>query len=283
MASVDLREEYSLHLLPDRRARYGRIRTLFTIHNLAYQGLFWHGDMPLTGLDWRLFNYQQLEFYGKINFLKAGIVYSDAITTVSPTYAREIQTPYFGCGLEGVLAERRDRLTGIVNGVDYAVWNPATDPHIAANYDVNSVAEKKPICKAALQRLFQLPENPKTPLLGIVSRLVEQKGIHLVGKMADSWLTSSPGGGADGGAQLVVLGEGDPIYHRMLRDLQIRHPDRVGLTLGFDEVLAHQIEAGVGLFFMFREEDAAGLKHPFILKYSDVTVAHGPAVPGSSI
>src|SRR5260370_39368173 len=125
MASVDLREEYSLHLLPELSARYGRIRTLFTIHNLAYQGLFWHWDMALTGLDWRLFNYQQLEFYGKLNFLKAGIVFSDAITTVSPTYAREIQTPYYGCGLEGVLAERRDRLTGIVTGVGVTGWEPA--------------------------------------------------------------------------------------------------------------------------------------------------------------
>src|SRR5436309_4174454 len=196
--------------------------------------------MPLTGLDWRLFNYQQLEFHGKIDFLKAGIVFSDAITTVSPTYAREIQTPYYGCGLEGALAERRDRLTGIVNGVDYTVWNPATDPHLAANYDAVSVMQGKPICKAALQRRFGLPEKPKVPLLGIVSRLVEQKGIHLVGKTADTWLTRisevsapqpslSPGRGAgtrgtsevlsgraDEGTQLVILGEGDPMYHRML-------------------------------------------------------------------
>jgi len=244
LAPVYLREEYRRLSLPDLQARYARIRTLFTIHNLAYQGLFWHWDMALTGLDWRLFNYQQLEFYGKMNFLKAGIVFSDAITTVSPSYAREIQTPYYGCGLEGVLSERRDRLTGIVNGVDYAVWNPATDPHLAANYDATSVAEKKPICKAALQRRFGLPEKSKVPLLGIVSRLVEQKGIHLVGKTADTWLTS------DSGAQLVVLGEGDPIYHRMLTDLQKRHPDRVGVFLGFDEILAHQIEAGADIFLM---------------------------------
>src|SRR5260370_17089343 len=116
--------------------------------------------MPLTGLDWRLFNYQQLEFYGKMNFLKAGIVFSDAITTVSPTYAREIQTPYYGCGLEGVLTQRRDRLTGIVNGVDYAVWNPETDPHIAAHYNPETVTLKKPICKAALQPPHPLPHKP---------------------------------------------------------------------------------------------------------------------------
>ena len=137
---------------------YDRVRTLFTIHNIAYQGQFWHWDMLLTGLDWRLFNYRQLEFYGQLNFLKAGIVFSDFISTVSPTYAKEIQTPYFGCGLEGVLSERRERLFGIVNGVDYTVWNPSTDPYIAAPYDAESVSERKPLCKAALQRRYGLPE-----------------------------------------------------------------------------------------------------------------------------
>jgi len=266
LAPVYLQEEYRRLSLPDLQARYARIRTLFTIHNLAYQGLFWHWDMALTGLDWRLFNYQQLEFYGKMNFLKAGIVFSDALTTVSPSYAREIQTPYYGCGLEGVLSERRDRLTGIVNGVDYTVWNPATDPHLAANYDVSSVAEKKSICKAALQRRFGLAEKPRTPLLGVVSRLVEQKGIHLVGKTADTWLTS------DSGAQLVVLGEGDPIYHRMLTDLQKRHPDRVGVFLGFDESLAHQIEAGADIFLMPSEYEPSGLNQLYSLKYGTVPV-----------
>jgi starch synthase len=272
LAPVYLREEYSRHLLPELRSRYDKIRTLLTIHNLAYQGLFWHWDMPLTGLDWRLFNYQQLEFYGKMNFLKAGIVSSDAITTVSPTYAREIQTPYYGCGLEGVLAERRDRLTGIVNGVDYTVWNSATDPHLAANYDVASVTEKKPICKAALQRRFGLPEKPRVPLLGMVSRLVEQKGIHLVAKTADTWLTSPATTGADDGTQLVVLGEGDPKYHRMLADLQARHPDRVGLLLGFDETLAHQIEAGADIFLMPSEYEPSGLNQLYSLKYGTVPV-----------
>ncbi len=272
LAPAYLREEYRRRLPADLRARYARIRTLFTIHNLAYQGLFWHWDMPLTGLDWRLFNFQQLEFYGKVNFLKTGIVFSDAITTVSPTYAREIQTPYYGCGLEGVLAERRDRLTGIVNGVDYSVWNPATDPHLAANYDLDTVVEKKPICKAALQRRFRLPERPKIPLLGIVSRLVEQKGIHLVGKTADFWLNPSRGEGADGGAQLVVLGEGDPVYHRILKDLQARHPDRLGLHLGFDEILAHQIEAGADIFLMPSEYEPSGLNQLYSLKYGTVPV-----------
>src|SRR5262249_11074248 len=153
--------------------------------------------------------------------------------TVSPTYAREIQTPYFGCGLEGMLSERRARLSGIVNGVDYAEWNPATDAHIEATYDAETVAERKLLCKAALQRRFGLPEQAKTPLLGMVARLVEQKGMELVGKAAELLLRQD--------LQLIVLGEGNPIYHRMLEGLKKRYPDRVGLMLGFDEMLAHQV------------------------------------------
>src|SRR5262249_43469127 len=153
------------------------------------------------GLDWRLFNYRQLEFYGQLNFLKAAIVFSDLISTVSPSYAKEIQTPYYGCGLDGVLTERRERLLGIVKGVDYTVWNPATDSYIAATYDVETVAERKPLCKAALQRRYGLPEQPATPVLGMVARLVEQKGLDLVGKAAEPLLQQ--------GVQLVLLGEGE--------------------------------------------------------------------------
>src|SRR2546430_3211671 len=119
--------------------------------------------MPLTGLPWSLFNHEQLEFFGKISFLKAGMVNADLLNTVSPTYAREIQTPYYGCGLQGVLAARADRLAGIVNGVDYRVWNPATDPLLPANYDADTIDPGKPRCKAALQRRFSLPEEPETP------------------------------------------------------------------------------------------------------------------------
>lgn len=254
---------YLKELYADRPA-YARVRTLFTIHNVAYQGLFWHWDMPLTGLDWRLFNYHQLEFHGHLNFLKGGIVFADHLSTVSPTYAREIQTPYYGCGLEGSLAARRDRLTGIVNGVDYRVWNPATDPHLAANYDIQTVAEGKPVCKAALQRRFGLPQQPDTPVLGMVARLVEQKGINLVIRVADYFLEQ--------GTQLVVLGEGDAIYHRMLADLKGRFPDRVGLALVFDEALAHQIEAGADIFLMPSQYEPSGLNQLYSLKYGTVPV-----------
>ncbi len=242
------------------RPDYEHLRTLFTIHNLAYQGVFWHWDLKLTGLDWRLFNYRQLEFHGHLSLLKAGIVFADILTTVSPRYAQEIQTPYFGYGLEGVLAERKHDLYGIVNGVDYQVWNPATDRHLAAHYDVDSVARGKPLCKAALQRRYGLAVDATVPLLGMVSRLAEQKGLSLVMKAADALLQHD-------GVQMVFLGEGDPVYHRMLQDLQARYPRQVGLTLAFDEPLAHKIEAGADLFLMPSLFEPSGLSQLYSLKY----------------
>jgi len=250
---VYLREEY--RSLP----RFEPIRSLFTIHNIAYQGLFWHWDMNLTGLDWRLFNYRQLEFFGHLNLLKAGIVFADAVSTVSPTYAREIQTPYYGCGLQGVLSEREHQLFGIVNGADYHSWDPATDVHLAANYDAETVARGKPLCKRSLQRHFALPEEAKTPVLGLVARLVEQKGIELLTRAAALLLAE--------GAQLVVLGEGDPKYHRSLQDLRRQYPSQVGVTIGFDEALAHQIEAGADVFLMPSLYEPSGLNQLYSMKY----------------
>jgi starch synthase len=264
LVPVYLSEVYRRHPAADLRARYARLRTLFTLHNIAYQGVFRPEALPLTGLGWNLFNYLQLEFYGQLNFLKAGVVFADWISTVSPRYALEIQTPYFGCGLEGVLAERRDRLTGIVNGVDYQFWNPATDPHLAATYDADTAAQGKPRCKAALQRRYGLPEQPRTPLLGVVARLVEQKGVDLIVGAAKALLGE--------GTQLVLLGEGDPIYHHLLQDLRDRHPDRVGLTLAFDEALAHQVEAGADLFLMPSLYEPSGLNQLYSLKYGTVPV-----------
>lgn len=254
LVPVYLREVYR------SRAGYERLRTLFTIHNLAYQGVFWHWDFKLTGLDWKLFNYRQLEFHGHISFLKGGIVFSDILTTVSPRYAQEIQTPYFGYGLEGVLSERRADLYGIVNGVDYRVWNPATDRHLAANYDVDTLSEGKAICKAALQRRYGLPEDGRVPILAMVSRLAEQKGLNLVVKAADTLLREDR-------VQMVFLGEGEPVYHRMLQDLQARYPRQIGLTLGFDEPLAHKIEAGADMFLMPSLFEPSGLSQLYSLKY----------------
>jgi starch synthase len=267
LVPVYLQEVYRKHPEPALRSRYQSIHTLFTIHNIAYQGVFRAQELVRTGLDWKLFNYHQLEYYGQLNFLKAGIVFSDRITTVSPRYAEEIQTPYYGCGLQGVLLERRSRLTGIVNGVDYRVWDPAHDSHLAQTYDADTVTEGKPACKAALQRRYNLPERPRISVLGMISRLVEQKGVELVGQAAQRLLASRPDA-----AQLIVLGEGDPVYHRMLLDLQARFPDRVGLTLGFDESLAHQIEAGADIYLMPSQFEPSGLNQLYSLKYGTVPV-----------
>lgn len=264
LVPVYLKELYASGTAPGLRERYERTRTLLTIHNIAYQGLFWHWDMALLGLDWRLFNFKQLEFHGHLNFLKAGIVFADLVTTVSQSYAAEIQTPYFGCGLEGVLAERHDRLVGIVNGADYQEWNPATDRTLASNYDADTVQRGKPACKAALQRRLGLPAEPETPVLGMVSRLVEQKGLGLLARIADTLLQS--------GLQLVILGEGDPAYHRVLLGLRDRHPQRLGLTLGFDEPLAHQINAGADVYLMPSLYEPSGLNQLYALKYGTVPV-----------
>jgi starch synthase len=261
LVPVYLREVYQAASEPQRK-RYLAVRSLLTIHNLAYQGVFWHLDMPLTALPWRLFNYEQLEFYGRLNFLKGGIVFADCITTVSPMYAREIQTPYFGCGLHNVLARRGRQLHGIVNGVDYQVWNPAADPHLAARYTMENVHEGKAACKNALQKHYRLPEKPHTPLLGMVSRLVDQKGLDLLAKGAHALLQHD--------VQLVVLGEGDPTYHAMMTELRGRFPARVGVTLAQDEKLAHQIEAAADIFLMPSQFEPCGLSQLYSLKYGTV-------------
>jgi starch synthase len=258
LVPVYLREEYGRYPDLALRERYGRLKTLLTIHNIAYQGNFWHWDLPLTGLSWSLFNHRKLEFHGHLNFLKAGLVDADFLSTVSPTYAREIQTPYFGCGLQGVLAERREHLAGIVNGVDYAAWDPATDTHLPARYTAEDLSGKA-ICKAALQKRLGLAVEPDTPLLGVVARLVEQKGLDLICPAAHSLIRD--------GAQLAVLGEGDPKFHWLLSELKGRYPGRVGLLLGFDEDLAHLIEAGADLFLMPSLYEPSGLNQLYSLKY----------------
>ena len=247
-----------------RDAARARIRTLLTLHNLAYQGVFHKDLIDLAGLSWRLFTWQGLEFFDHVNFLKAGIVYSDWLNTVSPSYAREIQTHYFGCGLEGALTQRRFQLTGIVNGVDYGEWNPATDRHIVAHYGEETVAEGKSACKADLQKRLGLADARRTPLLGMIARLVEQKGIELLTRCADSLLMQD--------LQLVVLGEGDAEYHRQLRDLERRHPQRMRAVIGFDETLAHRIEAGVDIFLMPSRYEPSGLNQLYSLKYGTVPV-----------
>ena len=162
---------------------YDWIRSLMTIHNIAYQGNFWHWDMELTGIDWKYFNCRQMEFYGNLSFLKTGLAFADTLSTVSPRYAQEIQSSPLGCGLEGILQQRHDDLFGIINGVDYREWNPETDRYLSGhNYGVKNFAEGKAACKAALQREVGLPQVADQPLIAMIGRLADQKGFDLVAK-----------------------------------------------------------------------------------------------------
>jgi starch synthase len=264
LVPVYLREGYARHPDHGLRGRYGGVRTLFTLHNLAYQGRFWHWDVPLTGLDWRLFNYRQLECHGHLNFLKAGIVFADRLNTVSPTYAREIQTPYYGCGLQGVLAERQAVLSGIVNGIDVEAWDPGRDPHLPAHFDAATVREGKARCKAAVQGAFGLDPEPAAPLAAMIARMVEQKGVDLVAAAGERLLGL--------GVQLVMLGEGNPAQQDGLRGLARRHPGRMALRVGFEEGLAHRIEAGADLFLMPSLYEPSGLNQLYSMRYGTVPV-----------
>ena len=217
--------------------RYQNIASLLTVHNISYQGQFWHWDMLLTGLDWKYFNWRQMEFHGHLNLLKTGMVFADSINTVSPRYAQEIQSGPLGCGLEGVLQYRHDALSGILNGIDSHDWNPATDPHLAAHYTLETVGQGKPLCKAAIQKEMGLPQDPSAMLIGIVGRLVDDKGLDLITDVMQRWLQSSD-------VQWAILGTGQPKYHKLLETLAERFPQKVAIRLEFSNPLAHRIEAG---------------------------------------
>lgn len=238
--------------------------SVFTLHNMAFQGRFWHWDMLLTGLDWKYFNWRQMEFFGELNLLKTGIVFSDMITTVSPTYAREIQTAEYGCGLEGVLQSQREKLVGILNGVDTEEWNPAVDPHLARNYSVGSVSDGKPICKAALQKRMGLPANSAVPLFGMISRMTDQKGFDLIAECATEILQHD--------LQMVFLGTGEERYEHLLKRLSAEFPEKVAATIGFNEGLAHEIEAGADAYLMPSRFEPCGLNQMYSLVYGTVPV-----------
>lgn len=244
---------------------YETIGSLLTIHNLAYQGIFWHWDMLLTGLDWKYFNWHQMEFYGKLNLMKTGLTFADGLTTVSPTYAEEIQSDPLGCGLEGVLQSRRDVLSGIVNGVNYAEWDPATDNHIPYKYSFANWQSGKGACKAALQSELGLPNAPRTPLIGLVGRMAEQKGWDLVAELMHRWVR-------DVDVQWAILGTGEPQYQDLIQWLARDYPHRVGLKLDFNEGLSHRIEAGSDIFLMPSRYEPCGLNQLYSLKYGTVPV-----------
>lgn len=244
-----------------------RAKSIMTIHNLAYQGRFWHLDMPMTDLSWDYFNHHQMEFYGDLNLLKTGIVFADQVTTVSPTYAQEITTPEFGCGLEQVLASRGDDLIGIVNGVDYAHWDPATDPHLPKNYTKDDWQTGKRFCKQKVQEELGLRVDPNVPLIGIVSRLADQKGWDLIIPLLLHW-------GQNQEVQWAILGTGDPRYEKELKNLAAHHPGKIGVSLQFSEALAHRIEAGSDMFLMPSRYEPCGLNQLYSLKYGSVPVVN---------
>lgn len=246
-------------------ARYERIKTVYTIHNLKYQGVFPKDVMPdVLGLDWKYFNNGDLEFYDAVNFMKGGIIYADAITTVSKTYAKEIQYPYFGEHLDGLLRSREQDLSGIVNGIDYSVYNPRTDKYIFETYDEESL-DRKLDNKIALQKSLGLPERRNVPLIAIVSRLVEPKGMDLVVRMMDEILQHED-------IQLVVLGTGEKRYEDWFKGLAWRYPKKVSVNIYFSNELAQRIYAGADIFLMPSNYEPCGIGQLIALRYGTIPV-----------
>jgi starch synthase len=252
-----------LKIQPGLYPELARAKTVFTVHNLGYQGIFPAGSWGLLNLSRDHFNLHELEFYGKVNFLKGGAVFSDAVTTVSPTYAAEIQTLEQGFGLDGLFRARAAGLYGIINGVDYDVWNPETDPHIAAAYSRADLAGKR-VCKAALQREFGLPEAPDVPIVAMVTRLSAQKGLDLVAEGLPDMLSRE--------MQFVLLGTGEKYYQDLFTRLHRDYPEKTGVRIGFDEPLAQRIIAGADILLMPSRYEPCGLTQLYALRYGTVPV-----------
>lgn len=248
-----------------RRPELAAARSVLTVHNLAYQGRFAAPQLYATGLDWAMFHPGALEFYGQLNLLKGGLVFADAITTVSPSYAAEIQQPAFGDGLDGVLRATRDKLTGILNGIDTRRWDPATDALLPARFDAAHLSGKA-ICKRALQERMGLPACAEALLLGAISRFAVQKGIPL---MVDAMeiVAALP-------TQLVVLGSGDGGLEQRVRALAAAHPQQVAVHIGFDDSFAHLIEAGADAFLMPSAYEPCGLNQMYSQRYGTVPIVH---------
>jgi len=243
---------------------FEKTSVVFTIHNLGYQGHFPPHILPQIGLHAGLFTVEGLEFYGKVNLLKGGIVFSDFITTVSRKYAEEIQTPEFGCGLAGVLASRSDRLQGIVNGVDYGAWDPATDKLIAASYTPQDLQGKQACKKALLEKMGVAQPVLERPVMGIVSRFARQKGFDLIAGVAEELMAMD--------LYIVALGTGEPEYEDLFRDLAAKYLDKFLVKIAYDNALAHQIEAGADMFLMPSRYEPCGLNQIYSMKYGTVPV-----------
>jgi len=239
------------------------ITTVFTIHNLGYQGLFGAEILPRLGLPREVFTPAGIEFYGQVNLLKGGLLFADLLTTVSPRYSREIRTPELGHGLDGVLRQRSGDLFGILNGIDPEEWNPAIDRHIAARYTAADLSGKA-VCKKDLQRRFRLPERAEVPVLGVVSRLAGQKGLDLLRDIIVDVMSLD--------LQLVLLGSGEKALEAAFLQAARQHPSRLGVKIGFDIPLSHQIEAGADLFLMPSRYEPCGLNQMYSLAYGTIPV-----------
>jgi starch synthase len=238
-------------------------KSIFTIHNLAFQGNFPADALAQTGLEDRHFDADGVEFFGQVSFLKSGLRFADQLTTVSPTYAKEVRTPEYGCGMDGLLQARSENLRGILNGVEYGVWEPACDPYIASSYNASSVAGKK-VCKAALQAELGLPVDPDVPLLGFVSRITDQK-------MADVVLEALPWL-AEQGAQFVLVGQGDPALQRAFAEAGRRHSESIAIHIGYEESLAHRLQAGADILLAPSRFEPCGLTQLYAMRYGTLPV-----------
>ena len=238
-------------------------KTLLTIHNLGFQGIFPQSEWSLLELDSAFFTPQFLEYYGRINFLKGGLVFADKLSTVSPTYAQEIMTPEQGFGLEGVVRQRAADLVGILNGVDYSQWNPWTDPYLKQHHGENNLTVKRN-CKRHMRQMLDLPDTSGTPVMAMISRLASQKGLDLVESIFDQLMERE--------LQFVLLGSGDSRYAEFFRSAAVRYPGRAAVRIGFDELLAHRIEAGADLFLMPSLYEPCGLNQMYSLKYGTVPI-----------
>lgn len=254
-----------LKTLEANYAPFQKTRSIFTVHNLGYQGNFPPDSFPATGFDWELYKSDFLEFYGKISFLKGGLVFSDAVTTVSEHYSLEIQTKEFGCGMEGVLLSRKETITGVINGIDPKDWDPETDSDLDAQYSAQNISKKK-INKAALQKENGFKIDDNVPVIGFVSKLVDQKGLEILIPILDQL--------AQEDIQLVILGTGDEKYHQLLRDLAKKNKKWFGVHILFDAKMAKKIYAGSDLFLFPSYSEPCGLGQLIGLRYGAVPIGH---------
>lgn len=248
-----------MHFMRADRTKMKQAKSVLSIHNLAFQGCYSPDWVARLGLPAESYQINGVEYYGQLSFLKAGVFYADGLSTVSPTYAKEIQTETYGFGMQGLLTARSKEIHGILNGLDTKEWNPATDQHLAEHFDADNLTGKKTV-KAALQTNLGLKTEAQTPLLGVVSRLTHQKGLDMLLACAEILVSQH-------GCQLVVLGSGDPIFEQGYRDLATQFPGKVSVTIGYNEALSHQIMAGCDIFIMPSRFEPCGLNQMYGLRY----------------